>query len=247
MIPGIGVLVAVFGSSSTLGDGLQFYYPFNNTSYIDFASVINNSQSPIGWSWEVDRITTSVKNGLAAVRLGSELYGSSAYISTNESMTTKTFSFFTKIINYGEIFNRRVLLYDYETESYGAFNDFRIYSAMGGDSIPRIYMYVGMSGSGNLTLSVNNWYHFVVNYNSATGLYRVHVNNSFICEGHTNTPYYSNIDRIENFWGAVLDEYNNASGPQQQHLDEIGIWNRILTTNEISELYNSGNGKFYPF
>jgi hypothetical protein len=30
-------------------------------------------------------------------------------------------------------------------------------------------------------------------------------------------------------------------------LDEIGIWNRALTTGEISTLYNSGSGKGYPF
>ena len=30
-------------------------------------------------------------------------------------------------------------------------------------------------------------------------------------------------------------------------LDEVGIWNRTLTQNEINELYNIGIGKQYPF
>jgi len=30
-------------------------------------------------------------------------------------------------------------------------------------------------------------------------------------------------------------------------IDEVGIWNRALTSTEISELYNSGNGLQYPF
>ena len=30
-------------------------------------------------------------------------------------------------------------------------------------------------------------------------------------------------------------------------LDEIGVWNRVLTQDEVTELWNSGNGKTYPF
>lgn len=30
-------------------------------------------------------------------------------------------------------------------------------------------------------------------------------------------------------------------------LDEINIWNRELTSTEVTELYNSGSGKFYPY
>lgn len=30
-------------------------------------------------------------------------------------------------------------------------------------------------------------------------------------------------------------------------IDEVGIWNRALTDSEVTELYNSGAGKTYPF
>ncbi|GAH87542.1 unnamed protein product, partial [marine sediment metagenome] len=30
-------------------------------------------------------------------------------------------------------------------------------------------------------------------------------------------------------------------------IDEVGIWNRSLTAEEISDLYNEGNGLAYPF
>lgn len=29
--------------------------------------------------------------------------------------------------------------------------------------------------------------------------------------------------------------------------DEVGFWNRVLTATEVTEIYNSGSGKFYPF
>jgi hypothetical protein len=39
--------------------------------------------------------------------------------------------------------------------------------------------------------------------------------------------------------------YNTIFG--QGSLDEVGIWNRALTTTEVATLYNSGAGKTYPF
>lgn len=30
-------------------------------------------------------------------------------------------------------------------------------------------------------------------------------------------------------------------------IDEVNIWNRALTSTEITDLYNSGTGKFYPY
>ncbi len=35
--------------------------------------------------------------------------------------------------------------------------------------------------------------------------------------------------------------------PLSGKIDEIGIWNRILTAGEITQLYDSGNGQSYPF
>jgi hypothetical protein len=31
------------------------------------------------------------------------------------------------------------------------------------------------------------------------------------------------------------------------NLDEVGVWSRALSSTEVTELYNSGNGKQYPF
>jgi len=30
-------------------------------------------------------------------------------------------------------------------------------------------------------------------------------------------------------------------------VDEVGIWNKVLTSGEITDLYNSGSGLAYPF
>jgi hypothetical protein len=30
-------------------------------------------------------------------------------------------------------------------------------------------------------------------------------------------------------------------------VDELNIWNKELTATEVTELYNAGTGKFYPY
>ena len=44
-------------------------------------------------------------------------------------------------------------------------------------------------------------------------------------------------------------KYNNTTFDiwQSEIQDECAIWNRVLTDDEVTELYNSGSGKFYPF
>ena len=46
-------------------------------------------------------------------------------------------------------------------------------------------------------------------------------------------PLYSNIK-----------EYYLSNGSK---IDELNIWNKELTATEVTELYNSGTGKFYPY
>ena len=47
-----------------------------------------------------------------------------------------------------------------------------------------------------------------------------------------NSVYIGGDDTNEGFYGKI---------------DELGIWKRVLTQSEISELYNNGTGKTYPF
>lgn len=48
----------------------------------------------------------------------------------------------------------------------------------------------------------------------------------------------------------VIGMRENNGAPQSSFdgiIDEVGVWNRILTTDEVTELYNSGAGLAYPF
>ena len=44
-----------------------------------------------------------------------------------------------------------------------------------------------------------------------------------------------------------IGNLNNYAHYHEGTIDEVGIWGRVLTTDEITALYNSGDGWAYPF
>jgi hypothetical protein len=87
----------------------------------------------------------------------------------------------------------------------------------------------------------NQWYHFVVGNNGTHSLF--YVDNVLV---NSTAKTIGNHLASANF--AVgsyrADDFTNTwSG----RIDEVGVWNRTLTSSEISELYNGGVGKQYPY
>ena len=96
-------------------------------------------------------------------------------------------------------------------------------------------------------LTQNSWNHLVITQNS-TGFY-IYLNNvlrySFDVISTSGNP----ADELGiGFNTAWLRDGGEIRSPAIGiYVDELGIWNRALTADEISELYNSGNGLSYPF
>lgn len=75
---------------------------------------------------------------------------------------------------------------------------------------------------------------------------------------NTDTRFYINgVDAglSNNHWAAITpatggEVYIGRRGNGNYfhgYIDEVGVWNRALTPNEVSDLYNGGLGKSYPF
>lgn len=47
-------------------------------------------------------------------------------------------------------------------------------------------------------------------------------------------------------FNSCIGAFSNISNPFDGIIDEGGIWNRVLTASEVTQLYNSGSGKQYP-
>jgi len=83
----------------------------------------------------------------------------------------------------------------------------------------------------------NTWFHIVVNCtNRQPSLY---INNVLVRTGLT--AYTSAVSGSLTYLGNTYPAY----GPYQGYADEVACFNRVLTTSEISELYNGGSGITY--
>ena len=102
------------------------------------------------------------------------------------------------------------------------------------------YFEGGGAGMGGLSLILNdNLTHMhTVTYNG-TGI-TWYLDNAIILALKINQPntVVKNISLAYDFLGGT-GYYGNVT------IDELGIWNRTLTVAEISDLYNSGAGRFY--
>jgi len=113
---------------------------------------------------------------------------------------------------------------------------------------------LGMYSSGNMSSSngqigissipnSSNWNHFVGVYNSVTGIISIYVNGNLSVSGPiaSNPQSYNNFGGL--FFGVEHPTVSLPSGPNYLtgKLDDIGIWNRALTQQEITNLYNANN------
>lgn len=113
----------------------------------------------------------------------------------------------------------------------------------------RLARYGGAAGSydsnTSVTFTADTWAHLVVTYDSAAsgGTIKIYKNGSL---AQTITSFGSSIGSST---GMVLGNDNNLAngGFYTGSMDELGIWDKVLDSTEVTELYNSGAGLSAPF
>jgi hypothetical protein len=93
------------------------------------------------------------------------------------------------------------------------------------------------------TINTSTWYHVVATREVGQSL-KIYWNGTDTGAGYSagntsNIPTYPSTQECSIL--RVSTAYANASA------DEVYIYNKVLTATEVTELYNSGSGKFYPF
>lgn len=91
------------------------------------------------------------------------------------------------------------------------------------------------------TLSLATWYFFAATYNHSTRGVSLNLNN-----GTPATATGSTVARVSTNT-LNLGYWDGAAGYLDGRLDAVGIWNRVLSADELTELYNVGAGVEYPF
>jgi len=184
--------------------------------------------------------STNVTYGSGKVGNGVLMNGNTSKIATDLNISGD-FSISTWFYGNTGTFAEYPYIYgDWET---GGLNIYLIFYA-GGDLL-FLRGDGGTEQSGNLWktgLSEETWYHIVVTQEGNTRkIYidgvEVSTESSAYTGGITGNPTYigSNV--------ATTEDYYTVDGI----IDEMGFWSRALTSDEITTLYNEGNGFTYPF
>ena len=88
------------------------------------------------------------------------------------------------------------------------------------------------------TIEPSVWTMLTVTFNSATKDINLYLNGTYNASGNWDT--ISNPGETIVYIGGYFQNFSGL-------IDETGFWSRLLTNEEITELYNSGSGLTYPF
>lgn len=91
----------------------------------------------------------------------------------------------------------------------------------------------------NLVVTANNWHHVAASYDQTANEVTVWL------DGVSETISFSTTFTAGTY--LIGQSAFNTSNEFVGKIDELGIWKRKLTSNEVLSLYNSGDGFAYPF
>jgi hypothetical protein len=101
--------------------------------------------------------------------------------------------------------------------------------------------------SSTSTFSTSTWYHIVV-VRVASQSRKIYINGvEDRSDTSTFNPTYASSIPIPSSIGAWKYDPINVTQYTNGKIDEVNIWNKELTATEVTELYNAGTGKFYPY
>lgn len=234
---------AAAGGGTGLLTGLAAWWSLNETSGTRYDSHSNGLD--LTDNNTVGSATGLLSNAASFNKANSE-YFNTADDSALDFTTEFTASLWLKQVAYGGS--------DYEvylakgTLSSSSFAIYNRYSASNLKILLNATDIVNQFNLTSFTLSTSSFDHLVVVYDgsqstNATKL-RVFLNNSQKTGSFIGTVPTSLLDRSGDLYvGYQPGQSGNAyfSGA----MDEVGLWSRALTTNEISDLYNSGAGITY--
>lgn len=227
--------VLASGWTSNLNQDLKAYYKLDET----IGTVVENSVSN---DW--DGINDGALIGVPGIIGNSYKFDNEKdHIDLDTAMyngDSFTIAMWVKIHNYDE-HSALWFMADYENSNpafrlrYGSSSDGIIFD--GGTNIVFHFL---LKSQGNIP-ALENWTLFVIqSTNNGTGQARLWINNNLIAEDNS-------VDITEN----TGIEINSIGDPNRKVMnatfDEIAWWDRYLTEDEISQLYNNGDGITYPF
>ena len=206
----------------SLTDNLVAYYKLDG-----------NSNDSVGSNNGTD---TSITYGSSygKINQGASFNGSSSYINTGSGYgISGSGSFTMSAWIKGSVISSNHCIAGFGTGTTGRGITFDVRSS-------KIYadFYATTSVSGTTTLSTGTWYFATLTYDGTN--MRLYLNGSLEA---TSSAITANVLIGSQIIGRAFWTSGNFFNG---YLDEIGIWSRALSADEVSQLYNSGRGNAYP-
>lgn len=116
--------------------------------------------------------------------------------------------------------------------------------------VNKIRMLIRSTGSGTVntagttTVTDGNWHHAVMVFFDSDTF-------TLYLDGETGTPEIvedgTEVTLTTNSFAIARHNDSTPSSYNDGLIDEVGVWDKALSTSETTQLYNSGNGIAYPF
>ncbi len=149
------------------------------------------------------------------------------------STKNKTFSIWYKSNNYGNSNNEFLL--DSRTSGYNEFNimvdSSGVIKLFHNEDSSTPWMY------GNIVVDDGDWHHLAVTYNNHNTELKLYIDGILDVSRDDEDGVISGTAlNLGNRYNSIAGNLENAI------LDEVGVWSRVLSANEIKSLYNFGYG-----
>ena len=228
-----------FAENKISTTGLKAYYNFDSIG--GGTTLTNQSTTGDGLGSSADGVNTSVTLDTTNEKLGTGCYdfngssskvvlGSASVWSFLSSATANTWSIVWWMKYDDTLTSGHTIMSttDGATQTDGMFID------NSGSGTIRLIQVDGNNGSWSSAIPDNtSWHHYAITWNAGT--VTLYVDN--ISKGTQSQTAGSGTPQYGLNLGVNNDEYYT-----ELTLDDMSIWSRVLTTSEISALYNSGSG-----
>jgi hypothetical protein len=223
--------------SALYNDGTGMEYPYSSSIVAKLPSASDAYGSNNGTLMNGCTFTTG-KIGKAFL-----FDGVNDYVALPNNILKKTGDFsFSVWVNANVLSGNKAIFgtYFYDGTTYGWRLDF-VNSGMNFGIFGSSQVNLGITG----TFNTGQWYNIVVTRKASTGT-KVYINGTLnVSNTSTINPNYATTQYTT--IGATQYQPSTVTYYLNGKIDAVSVWDKELSATEVSDLYNSGNGKQYPF
>ncbi|CAB4152838.1 Concanavalin A-like lectin/glucanases superfamily [uncultured Caudovirales phage] len=230
-VPTLRAVMRGGGSSNPLNTSLYAVYKAESNAN---DSLLNYNGTPYG-----GLTYTTGKSGNAF-----QFNGTSSYIQIPYNIFSSTVEFSISFwVNFSSLTGNQFLFSNIKV-SGGIYKGFGIVKNTANKINLQIYGASSTDIYSITTLNASTWYNIVITRNNLGS--NIYINGALDNSDSSSvnptyyTPQYSQIGAYDNTSSSLSYVTNGI-------IDELNIWGKQLTATEVTELYNAGVGKFYPY